>query len=65
MPKIARRLPNPASPTMPYAQAQDYLRAHFAEDISLEQLARLVYLSPFHLSRLFREQLSFASAYLP
>jgi AraC-like DNA-binding protein len=38
-------------------QAQDYLRAHFAEDISLEHLARLVYLSPFHLSRLFREQL--------
>jgi AraC-like DNA-binding protein len=37
--------------------AQDYLRAHFAEDISLEKLARLVYLSPFHLSRLFREQL--------
>lgn len=37
-------------------QAQDYLRAHFAEDISLEQLARMVYLSPFHLSRLFREQ---------
>jgi transcriptional regulator GlxA family with amidase domain len=38
-------------------QAQDYLRAHFAEDISLEALAKLVYLSPFHLSRLFREQL--------
>ncbi len=37
--------------------AQDYLREHFAEDISLEQLAQHVYLSPFHLSRLFREQL--------
>ncbi len=38
-------------------QAQDYLRANYAEDTSLEQLARMVYLSPFHLSRLFREQL--------
>jgi len=38
-------------------QAQDYLQAHYAEDISLEQLAQMVYLSPFHLSRLFREQL--------
>ena len=38
-------------------QAQEYLCAHFADDISLEYLARLVYLSPFHLSRLFREQL--------
>ncbi|MBA3869414.1 MAG: AraC family transcriptional regulator [Anaerolineae bacterium] len=37
--------------------AQDYLRSHYADDISLQQLARLVYLSPFHLSRLFREQL--------
>ena len=38
-------------------QAQDYLRDHYAEDISLERLAQLVYLSPYHLSRLFREQL--------
>lgn len=38
-------------------QAQDYLRANYADDISLEQLAQVVYLSPFHLSRLFREQL--------
>jgi AraC-like DNA-binding protein len=37
--------------------AQDYLRNHFAEDISLQRLAQHVYLSPFHLSRLFREQL--------
>ncbi|MBI1276914.1 MAG: helix-turn-helix domain-containing protein [Anaerolineaceae bacterium] len=38
-------------------QAQDYLHANYAEDISLEGLAKLVYLSPFHLSRLFRDQL--------
>lgn len=38
--------------------AKDYLHAHYAEDVSLEQLAQAVYLSPFHLSRLFRERLS-------
>ncbi len=37
--------------------AKDYLRAHYADNVSLEQLAQTVYLSPFHLSRLFRERL--------
>ncbi len=39
------------------AQSQAYIRAHYAEDISLETLALVAHLSPFHLSRLFRERL--------
>lgn len=37
------------------ALVKAYLHAHFAEDISLEQLSRLTHLSRFHLLRLFRE----------
>ena len=51
------QLAQPGLAHMALRQAQDYLREHFAEDVSLEQLARGIYLSPFHLSRLFREQL--------
>jgi AraC-like DNA-binding protein len=36
--------------------ARDYLHAHYAENISLAALAQAVYLSPFHLSRLFSGQ---------
>jgi AraC-like DNA-binding protein len=35
---------------------QDYLIAHYAESISLEQLAAIAELSPFHLLRVFRRQ---------
>ncbi len=38
-------------------QAQDYLEQHYAEDVSLERLAQLVHLSPYHLSRLFHARL--------
>lgn len=34
--------------------AQEYLNAHFGDDISLNQLARAVQCSPFHLLRTFR-----------
>jgi AraC-like DNA-binding protein len=34
----------------------DYLAEHFAENVSLETLARLANLSPFHFSRVFSEQ---------
>lgn len=34
--------------------AREFLDAHYAENISLDQLAALVNLSPFHLLRLFR-----------
>lgn len=37
-------------------RACEYLSEHFAENISLELLARLANLSPFHFSRVFREQ---------
>lgn len=35
---------------------RDYLEAHYADDPSLEQLARLANLSPFHLARAFRAE---------
>lgn len=35
---------------------QDYLKEHFAENVSLSQLAAVARLSPFHLLRVFRGQ---------
>ncbi|MEL6524340.1 MAG: AraC family transcriptional regulator [Chloroflexota bacterium] len=35
-------------------QAREYLHAHFAEDVALEDIAKAVALSPYHLSRLFK-----------
>ncbi|MGE5528734.1 MAG: helix-turn-helix domain-containing protein [Patescibacteria group bacterium] len=37
-------------------KAQEYIEAHLAETISLARVARMVYMSPSYLSRLFREQ---------
>ncbi len=37
-------------------RACEYLMEHYAENVFLEQLARLVGLSPFHFSRVFSEQ---------
>jgi AraC-like DNA-binding protein len=39
------------------AQAVDYIEAHFAEDVSLEQIAAAVNVTPFHLLRTFRTQM--------
>jgi AraC-like DNA-binding protein len=39
------------------SRARQYIHDHYAEDISLETLAQTAHLSPFHLSRLFRERL--------
>jgi AraC-like DNA-binding protein len=36
------------------ARARDYLEAHRAENVSLEELARVAGSSPYHLNRLFR-----------
>jgi len=33
----------------------DFIHAHFREEISLEQMAKLVNLNPFHLTRLFKK----------
>lgn len=38
-------------------RVRDYLRDHYAENPTLEQLAALVNLSPYHLLRLFRQQI--------
>lgn len=40
----------------PVKRVQEYLGAHFAENVSLEQIAALADLSPFHLIRVFRRQ---------
>ncbi len=34
-------------------RAKDYIEAHYAENITLDDLANAAYLSPFHLSRVF------------
>lgn len=36
-------------------QARDYLEDHYAENVTLEQLASFVHVSPFHLLRVFRD----------
>jgi AraC family transcriptional regulator len=36
-------------------KVEDYSREHLAEDISVEALAELVKLSPFHFSRVFKQ----------
>lgn len=41
----------------PVKLAKEYLEANFMEDLSLEQLARLVNLSPFHFLRVFSKQI--------
>jgi len=33
----------------------DYIRTHFKKDISLTQMAELVHLNPFHLTRIFKK----------
>ncbi len=59
---IARHAGNrPSLPSLGRAhqsvkRVQDYLEAHFAENVSLQQLAQIANLSPFHLLRLFRKQ---------
>ena len=41
----------------PVKRVQDYLVDNYAENVSLEQLASIACLSPFHLSRVFRKQI--------
>ena len=38
-------------------QVRDYLEAHYAESISLSDLAALVHISPYHLARTFSKQI--------
>ncbi|MEM9904513.1 MAG: AraC family transcriptional regulator [Cyanobacteria bacterium P01_D01_bin.44] len=44
------------------AQARDYLQAHYADDISLEELAAIAGLSRFHFCRVFRKQVGISPA---
>lgn len=39
-------------------RARSYLDEHYADNVSLEQLATIAQLSPFHLLRLFRNQMN-------
>ncbi|GHO97836.1 hypothetical protein KSF_078840 [Reticulibacter mediterranei] len=34
---------------------KEYLQAHYTEEIALQELAKETHLSPFHLSRIFRQ----------
>lgn len=50
------------APSLPLARpevqrARDFLQEQYAHDVSLDQLARVVGLSPFHLCRSFRKQI--------
>ena len=42
-------------PIVRLRKVEDYVRAHFAESISIETLAELAELSPFHFCRVFKE----------
>ncbi|TVR03620.1 MAG: response regulator [Spirochaetaceae bacterium] len=39
----------------PVAQVEQYIRAHFGDELSLEQAARMVRLSPFYFSKVFKQ----------
>ncbi|NEZ66417.1 AraC family transcriptional regulator [Leptolyngbyaceae cyanobacterium CCMR0082] len=41
-------------------QVQDYLMAHLTENVSLDQLAQLVGLSPYHLHHIFQQEVGMA-----
>ncbi len=58
--RFARRQPAPRScgvERQAIKRACDYLAAHFAENVSLEDLAQIANLSPFHFNRVFSEQM--------
>jgi AraC family transcriptional regulator len=40
--------------------AQEYIHAHLDKNLSIQELARVVYLSPYHFSRLFKKQFGLA-----
>jgi AraC-like DNA-binding protein len=46
----------PRGPVPPVEAVRAYLHDNYAADVSLDELARLAGLSPFHLARLFRRQ---------
>lgn len=61
--RLLARQTKPLPPLRPRAKeprrvelVRDYLRSHYAENVSLARLASLANLSPFHLLRVFRER---------
>ncbi|HYY56629.1 MAG TPA: AraC family transcriptional regulator [Pyrinomonadaceae bacterium] len=57
--RFAENRPRPrsfGSERQAVGRAYDYLSEHYAENISLENLARIANLSPFHFNRVFSEQ---------
>jgi AraC-like DNA-binding protein len=51
----ARTLPQPSWEYPAVKRAKDYLQAHYAQEVSLQELAGVVCMSPFHLARVFRQ----------
>lgn len=53
----ATRPPRPGAERRAVARAREYLFEHYAENVSLDELARVANLSPFHFSRVFAGEL--------
>jgi AraC-like DNA-binding protein len=51
----ARALPQPAWEHPAIKRTKEYLEAHYAQEVALQELADVVNLSPFHLSRVFHQ----------
>jgi AraC-like DNA-binding protein len=49
--------PRPGAERRAVARAREYLFEHYAENVSLDELARVANLSPFHFSRVFAGEL--------
>jgi AraC-like DNA-binding protein len=48
-------LPQPGREHPAIKRTKEYLQAHYAEEVALQELACVVNMSPFHLSRVFRQ----------
>lgn len=51
----ARALPQPGWEHPAVKRTKEYLEAHYAQEVALQELADVVNMSPFHLSRVFRQ----------
>ncbi len=50
-------LPEYQSAHQAVLQVRDYLEAHYDQNVTLSDLANLVYITPYHLARLFSQQI--------
>jgi AraC-like DNA-binding protein len=55
-PHVQRPRPAPVEGASRFERVVDYLHAHLADRVTLEQLAAVAHLSPFHFLRCFRAQ---------